>query len=226
LVVPIDADLQDPLDVVSDMLECWKLRGPDVVLARRVSRKGDSIFRRLSSRLYTLTFSKLSDFVLPDGVGEFRLMSRKVVDAFSELQESERFVRGLFAWMGFNTEVIEFHRIARNQGRSRFSLSRLFNLGVDGIVSFSIKPLRLSITLGLFTSVIALIYSVVILVEKLQHNVPVAGYASLAFLILFLGGVQLLSIGILGEYLGKTLLESKKRPIYLISEKITHVRNK
>jgi glycosyltransferase involved in cell wall biosynthesis len=219
LVVPIDADLQDPIEVISDMLKCWSTHKPDVVLAKRISRDGDSLSRRLFSRMYLSLFSKLSDIEIPPDVGEFRLMSRKVVESFSQLHESERFVRGLFAWMGYKTEVIEFQRTSRSQGKSRFSFSKLLNLGVDGIVSFSIKPLRIAISMGIATSGIAFIYSIVILVERINNKVSIPGYASLAFLILILNGIQLLSIGVLGEYIGKTLMESKKRPIYLISEK-------
>lgn len=222
LVVPIDADLQDPIEVISDMLKCWRTHKPDVVLAKRISRDGDSLSRRLFSRMYLSLFSKLSDIDIPLGVGEFRLMSRKVVESFSQLQESERFVRGLFAWMGYKTEVIEFQRISRSEGKSRFSFSKLLNLGVDGIVSFSIKPLRIAISIGMATSGIAFIYSIVIAVEKINNNVPIPGYASLAVLLLILSGIQLLCIGVLGEYIGKTLMESKKRPIYLISEKYSN----
>ena len=220
LVVPIDADLQDPMHVISELLACWKAKKPDIVLAKRSSRKGDSVIRRILSRSYLHLFSKLTDIEMSPDVGEFRLMSRKVIDAFAQLGESERFVRGLFAWMGFSTEVIEFERVARYHGKSRFSFSKLFDLGIDGIVSFSIKPLRISIGLGIITSGFALFYSIVILIKKLTNQIPVAGYTSIAFLILFLGGIQLLSIGVLGEYVGKTLLESKKRPIYLVSERV------
>jgi glycosyltransferase involved in cell wall biosynthesis len=219
LVVPIDADLQDPIEVISIMLECWKASGSQVILARRVDRKNDSARRRIYSALYMRAFARVAEIEMPLGVGEFRLMTRQVVDAFSALPESQRFVRGLFAWLGFETEIIEFERKARVHGRSTFSFTRLLNLGINGIVSFSTKPLRLSIGFGICAASVSLILSLVVLFEKFFHRVPVPGYTSLAFLILFLGGIQLFSIGILGEYLGKVLLESKRRPIYIVKEK-------
>ena len=219
LVVPIDADLQDPISVISEMLSKWENSTADVILGKRISRKGDSVSRRLSSSMFQRVFAKLSDVELPPDVGEFRLMSRKVVDAFKNLPESQRFVRGLFAWMGFRTESVDFIRNKRDFGGSKFSAGRLFNLGIDGIVSFSVKPLRISMGLGLLSSGLAIAYSVVILYQKISHKVTVTGYASLAFISLFLGGIQLFSIGVLGEYVGKTLMESKRRPIYIISER-------
>ncbi len=223
LVAPIDADLQDPIEVIGDMLLQWEKSSADVILGKRISREGDSISRRLSSAIYQRLFDRLSDIALPADVGEFRLITRKVVVAFKELPESQRFVRGLFAWMGFRTETVEFSRNKRDFGKSRFSISRLFSLGMEGIVSFSVKPLRISMGLGLVSSGLAIAYSLVILIQKIFHNIPVTGYASLAFISLFLGGIQLFSIGVLGEYVGKTLLESKRRPIYLISEKYPRV---
>ena len=226
LVVPIDADLQDPIEVISDMLTCWKSTKVDVVLARRESRNVDSVSRRIYSFLYMKIFSSLADIDLPLGVGEFRLMTRKVVDAFGMLPESQRFVRGLFAWLGFKTETIYFTRNARDHGKSRFSLRKLLNLAIDGIVSFSTKPLRLSIGLGFVSAFVAFIFSVVVIFEKVFHKVAVPGYTSLAFLILFLGGIQLFSIGVLGEYVGKILMETKRRPIYLVNEKYGRNGNK
>ena len=222
LVVPIDADLQDPIEVISLMLECWARENVDVVLAKRMSRDGDSKSRRFYSRMYIRSFSKLADVEIPSGVGEFRLMTRKVIAAFTELPESQRFVRGLFAWMGFSTATVEFDRQSREKGKSRFSYGKLLNLGIDGIVSFSTKPLRISIGLGLTAAIFSFILSIGVVFEKIFWKVPVQGYTSLAFLILFLGGVQLFSIGVLGEYVGKVLLESKRRPIYIISEKYSN----
>ena len=221
LVVPIDADLQDPIEVISTMLACWSSKKVDVVLAKRKTRAGDSKSRRLVSKTYIKFFSKLADIEIPADVGEFRLMTRKVVDAFTELPESQRFVRGLFSWLGFSTATIEFDRQSRDNGKSRFSYGKLLNLGIDGIVSFSTKPLRISIGLGLTAAVFSFFLSIGVVFEMIFRKVPVQGYTSLAFLILFLGGIQLFSIGVLGEYVGKVLLESKRRPIYIISEKYT-----
>lgn len=226
LVVPIDADLQDPIEVISEMLDTWEKNDVDVVLGKRISRVGDSRARRLYSYAYGKVFANLSDIVMPADVGEFRLMTRKVILAFSELPESQRFVRGLFAWMGFKTATVEFNRKSRDNGTSRFSYKRLFNLAIDGIVSFSIKPLRLSIGLGLTVAIISSTLSLVVIFQKLFHKVSVPGYASIAFLILFLGGVQLFAIGILGEYIGKVLLEAKRRPNFLVSERYPSDENR
>jgi len=219
LVVPIDADLQDPIEVISQMLACWESHSVDVVLARRVSREGDSTSRRIYSILFSRLFNSLADIEMPPDVGEFRLMSRKVVDAFCLLPESERFVRGLFAWLGFKSETVEFERNSREIGKSRFSYRKLFNLAIDALISFSTKPLRISIGLGLFASASSFCISAFVAFEKIFNHIAVPGYASTTFLILFLGGIQMFSIGLLGEYVGKILIESKRRPIYIIAEK-------
>jgi glycosyltransferase involved in cell wall biosynthesis len=219
LVVPIDADLQDPIEVIEKLLENWEQTKADVILAKRSSTLASSKSRRFFSVLYSRIFSKLTDIQVDPGIGEFRLMTRKVVDAFTALPESQRFVRGLFAWMGFKTQTVEFERQTRKIGKSRFSYARLMNLAIDGIVSFSTKPLRLSVGIGLLTSFSAFVLSLVLLIEKIINNISVPGYTSMVVIILFLGGVQLFSIGVLGEYVGKILLETKRRPLYIVSER-------
>lgn len=219
LVVLIDADLQDPLDVVIRMLDCWSEFKPDIVLARRKGKSNSSTFRNFSSKAFNFLFKYLSENAIPEGVGEFRLMNRKVVDAFKQIPESQRFVRGIFAWMGFESKTIEYFRQDRKKGKSSFSVGRLLNLGIDGIVSFSIKPLRMSIACGFTIAISSFIAMLFILFQKLRHSIDLPGYTSIVIIMLFLGGIQLVAIGILGEYLGKTMLEAKRRPIYFISER-------
>ncbi|NBX50678.1 glycosyltransferase, partial [bacterium] len=211
-VIPIDADLQDPITVIPDLVTKWIESRVDVVLAIRNSGKSRSRFREFLSKSYLWLFSTLADMPIERSSGEFRLLSRKFVDAFNALPESERFVRGLFSWMGFETEKIYFDRSFRNSGKSRFSLGRLLRLGMDGLTSFSIKPLRIATLLGIFISGIAMSYAIFILIKTLIHDNPAPGYSSLMIALLFLSGVQLLSIGLVGEYVGRTLLEAKNRP--------------
>lgn len=218
--VPVDADLQDPLEIIIPMISEWE-QGFDVVLGKRMSRTEDSWFRSTFSNLYFYLFNSLSDTELPKFVGEFRLMDKKVVNAFRQLPESQRFVRGLLAWMGFETSTIEFARPARKDGDSSFSVLKLINLGLQGLTSFSVKPLRLSAYIGAIGSTTTIAYAAYILYLALNDGISIPGYASTLLAVLFLGSIQLLSIGVLGEYIGKILLETKKRPIYLISEEMS-----
>lgn len=217
--VPVDADLQDPLDVIKLMIPEWE-KGHEVVLGRRKSRNQDSWFRTTFSSLYFQVFNSMSDTELPYNVGEFRLMDKKVVNAFNQLPESQRFVRGLFAWMGFKTTVIEYDRPPRSFGNSSFSVFRLFSLGIQGLTSFSVKPLRLSTVFGAIGAALTMCYGIYILFLALSDEISIPGYASTLLAVLFLGSVQLLSIGVLGEYIGRVLLETKNRPLYIISEEI------
>ena len=215
-VVVIDADLQDPIELIPTLIERWEQTGADVVLARRKTRDEDTIFRRTVSALYISVFRKLSGVDLHPNVGEFRLMSRAVVEAFSSMPERQRFVRGMLAWLGFKVEIVDYIRPARAGGKSSFNLFRLFELGVQGITAFSIKPLRMATIFGLITALGSGIYAIFIFAEAINNRTPVPGYASLLITVLFLGGMQLLFLGIIGEYLGRVLLESKARPNYVI----------
>lgn len=214
-VVPIDVDLQDPPELLHPMVAQWQA-GYEVVLGRRVNRDADSWAKRNSALLFYRVFNWLSKPALPENVGDFRLMDRIVVDAMNQLPESGRFMKGLFAWVGFKTAYVDYVRPQRMAGDSKFNAWKLWNFAVDGIASFSTQPLRLSTYLGLGVSVCSIAYAVFILIRVMVYGVDVPGYASLMVAITFLGGLQLLSIGILGEYLGKTYLESKRRPIYLV----------
>ena len=216
LVIPIDADLQDPIELIPTLIERWEQSGADVVLARRKTRNEDTFFRRNVSALYISIFRRLSGVDLHPNVGEFRLMTRKVVEAFSTMPERQRFVRGMLAWLGFKVEIIDYTRPARAGGKSSFNLFRLFELGIQGITAFSIKPLRMATVFGLFIATGSGIYAIYIFAEAINNRMPVPGYASLLITVLFLGGMQLLFLGVIGEYLGRVLLESKGRPNYII----------
>jgi glycosyltransferase involved in cell wall biosynthesis len=216
LVIPIDADLQDPIELIPNLIERWENTGADVVLARRKTRDEDTLFRRGASVFYISIFRKLSGVDLHPNVGEFRLMTRAVVEAFSTMPERERFVRGMLAWLGFKVDIVDYIRPARAGGKSSFNLFRLFELGIQGITAFSIKPLRLATIFGMLTAAGSGMYAVYIFAEAINNRTSVPGYASLLITVLFLGGLQLLFLGVIGEYLGRVLLESKARPNYVI----------
>ena len=218
IVIPIDADLQDPIELIPELLERWAQTGADVVLARRKTRNEDTRFRRNVSRMYISLFRKLSDVDLHPNVGEFRLMTRKVVQAFSLMPERQRFVRGMLAWLGFKIEIVDYIRPSRAGGKSSFNFIRLFELGIQGITAFSVKPLRLATIFGLFIATGSGMYAIYIFALAINNETPIPGYASLLITVLFLGGMQLLFLGVIGEYLGRVLLESKARPNYVIRE--------
>ena len=218
IVIPIDADLQDPIELIPILLERCAQTGADVVLARRKTRAEDTRFRRSVSKFYISLFRKLSDVDLPPNVGEFRLMKGNVVQAFSAMPERQRFVRGMLAWLGFKIEIVDYIRPAREQGKSSFNFSRLFELGIQGITAFSVKPLRMATIFGLISAIGSGLYAVYIFSLAISNKTPIAGYASILITILFLGGMQLLFLGVIGEYLGRVLLESKARPNYVIRE--------
>jgi glycosyltransferase involved in cell wall biosynthesis len=214
-VIPIDADLQDPPDVIEGMLEQWK-QGFEVVLAKRIDRSTDTAFKRTAAGLFYRLHNLLADISLPENVGDFRLLDRIAVDALNRLPENCRFMKGLFAWIGFRTTTITYRRATRSTGGSRFKLRQLINLAAEGITSFSVLPLRMSAYLGVFIACAAVVWASWIALRTLVWGVDLPGYASIFVAILFLGGIQLVSIGILGEYIGRTYMESKRRPAYVI----------
>ncbi|MDW8480168.1 MAG: glycosyltransferase family 2 protein [Xanthomonadales bacterium] len=214
-VVVIDADLQDPPELIPAMLERWRA-GAEVVFGRRVARAGDGWFKRLSAHLFYRLLARLSDTPIPPDVGDFRLLDRRAHRAVVALRERNRFMKGLFAWIGFRQEALPYRREPRRGGRSKWRLGRLWSLAVDGITAFSSAPLRLAGPLGLLVASLAFGYGAVIIAKTLLYGDPVPGYPSLMVVILFLGGVQLVALGILGEYLARLYLEAKGRPIYLV----------
>lgn len=218
-VIPIDVDLQDPVDLIPLMVEKWKA-GTEVVMARRVERKADTLFRRSTVQVFYNLISWLSSTPMPRDVGDYRLMDRVVVDAIRQLPEKNRYMKGLLSWPGFSTEVIEYSRPERSTGHSQWHLWRLFNFALDGIFSFSTAPLRMWTYIGLLLSFFSLVYLGIIVSKTLIYGIDLPGYASIVSIILFFSGVNLIGLGILGEYIGRIFIEVKQRPIYLIKRKI------
>jgi glycosyltransferase involved in cell wall biosynthesis len=215
VIVPIDADLQDPPELIPQMLAQWR-NGYEVVLARRINRNTDSWPKRLSAGCFYKIHNRLSCPQLPENVGDFRLLDRKVVNALCRLPESNRFMKGLFAWAGFRSVCVDYVRQARQAGTSKFNGWKLWNFALEGITSFSSIPLRIWTYVGIFLSVLSIIYACYIIVRVSIFGIDVPGYASIIVITSLLGGIQLMGIGIIGEYLGRTYIESKNRPIYFI----------
>ena len=215
VVVPIDVDLQDPPELILQMIEKWR-EGYEVVLGHRIDRKSDSWAKRASANWFYRIHNKIADPIIPENVGDFRLMDRQVVDALNELPESRRFMKGLFAWVGFRTACIDYSRAERVAGISKFNGWRLWNFALEGITSFSTDPLKIWTYVGMAVSLVSFLFAAVIVLKVLFTGIDVPGYASLMVMVSFLGGLQLIGIGVLGEYLGRTYLESKRRPIYLV----------
>jgi glycosyltransferase involved in cell wall biosynthesis len=217
--IPMDADLQDPPELINEMLRKWN-EGFDVVYARRSSRSGDSLIKRTTAHWFYNLFNRLSEVEIPESVGDYRLMSRRVIDVIKKLPEKERFMKGLFCWPGFKTTTIEFERQVRAGGSTKFNYWKLWNFALNGITSFSTIPIRLGIYLGLFIAAFAFIYGFYITVKTLLLGVDEPGYASLMVVVLFLGGVQLFCFGLMGEYIGRIYKEVKNRPLYVVEQAI------
>lgn len=218
-VVVIDADLQDPPEIIGQMLAKWA-QGYQVVYAQRLSRKGESFFKKLTSDLFYRIFSRLINFEIPQNTGDFRLMSREAVNALKRVKDKNRFMKGIYAWIGFKTAAVQYHRDARYKGGTKWGILKLFTLALDGITSFSAFPLKISMLAGFALSFISFMYLLFIVIFKMFFGISAPGYASLLTVILLIGGVQFIFIGILGEYIGKILNEVKDRPLYLVQEKI------
>ena len=216
IVVLMDADLQHPPALIASMLESYRA-GFDQVVARR-TRTGDPRTRSWFAWFYYRAVKRLADVELVDGVGDFRLLSRRAVDAILSLEETNRFSKGLFAWIGFDTAVVEYDNVPRASSKSRWSASRLFNYGVQGIVSFNDRPLRAAIYLGSAVTALAGLYVVYIIVQTVVSGVRTPGYVTLITVMVVMSGLQLLFLGIMGEYVGKIYFEAKRRPHYLVKE--------
>jgi glycosyltransferase involved in cell wall biosynthesis len=215
--VIIDADLQDPPELIPKMIELWE-EGYDDVYAKRRSREGESWFKKFTSRQFYNVLQKFSNVPIQKDTGDFRLLDRRAVEALKQFRESERYTKGMFSWIGFNKKEILYDRDPRAAGETKWNYLKLINLAVDGITSFTTAPLRMSTILGFVVSVIAFIYLVYLVVRTVFFGTDLSGYPSTMAAILFLGGVQLLSLGIIGEYVGKIFNETKKRPLYLVEE--------
>jgi glycosyltransferase involved in cell wall biosynthesis len=217
-VIPIDADLQDPPALIAEMLKKWQ-DGAEVVLAKRVDRSSDSYAKRTTAVMFYRLHNALSHLQIPENVGDYRLMDRAVVDALKQLPERQRFMKGLFAWVGFKTVTIEYSRDARLAGETKFSGWKLLNFAIEGITSFSLMPLKIWIYVGLAGALFAFLYATFIILRTLIFGIDLPGYASLLVVTLFFGSLQLISLGVIGEYIGRIYFESKQRPLYLIRKK-------
>ncbi len=214
-VVVIDADLQHPPEIIPDMVAAWR-QGADVVNMRRRSRAGESWFKRTAAHLFYRTINELSDTPIPENVGDFRLLSRRAVNALNQMPERNRFMKGLFSWIGFRQATIDFDAGARTTGRSKWPFGQLWALAIEGVTAFSIAPLKLASKVGLVSALLAFAAGLYFLVRTLLFGDPVQGFPTLIVIVLMLGGLQLMAIGIVGEYLGRLFLESKQRPLYLV----------
>ncbi len=217
--VPIDVDMQDPPEVIGDMLVKWR-EGYEVVYGVRRDRRTDSFPKRLTADLYYRAHNWLSSDKIPEHAGDFRLLDRAVVDVIRQLPERNRFMKGLFAWSGFRQAAVEYDRSARTVGTSKFPAWKLWTLAVDGITSASTLPLRVWSYIGVVIALLGMIYAAFVIVRTTLYGVDVPGYSSLMVAVLFFGGLQLISLGVLGEYVGRILVETKQRPIYVIRQKI------
>jgi len=214
-VIPFDADLQDPPEAIIQLVEKWR-EGFDVVIATRVERASDTYAKRSTAALFYRIHNAISDIRIPENAGDFRLMSRSTVDALKQLPENRRFMKGLFAWVGGRTAEIEYARLPRIAGTSKFSGWKLWNFALEGITSFSTLPLRVWTYIGGATALFAFFYGSYLVVRTIVRGVDVPGYASIITAVLFLGGMQLIGIGVIGEYVGRIYVEAKRRPIYIV----------
>lgn len=214
-VIPMDVDLQDPPELIPAMVKKWQ-EGYDVVLAARKTRHSDSWAKRGSASWFYKVHNTIAEPKIPENVGDFRLMDRQVVQVINQLPESRRFMKGLFAWVGFKTTTLNYDRPERVAGESKFNGWKLWNFALEGLTSFSISPLRIWTYIGSFVALASFLFALFIAIKVIAFGVDVPGYASVVVAITMLGGLQLVGIGILGEYLGRTYLESKRRPVYLI----------
>lgn len=214
-VVVIDADLQDPPELIPELVKHWRA-GYDDVYARRSSRDGESFIKRATAHLFYRLLHALSNIDIPPDTGDFRLLSRRAVDSLKQLREQHRFMKGLFNWVGFERKEVFYKRDPRGAGKTKWNYWRLWNFALEGITSHTTVPLRLASYLGFVVALFAFFYALFLMYDKVVHGNPLAGYPSLMVTILFLGGVQLITLGVLGEYLGRMFDESKRRPLYFV----------
>jgi glycosyltransferase involved in cell wall biosynthesis len=214
-VIPMDVDLQDPPEVIAKMVAKWR-EGFDVVNGIRVDRESDSLGKRITADLFYRTHNRLSADKIPEHAGDFRLLDRKVVDIITAMPERTRFMKGLFAWAGFPQASVEYVRQRRQFGKTKYNYWKLWSFALDGITSASTVPLRVWSYVGIIVALLALIYAMLLIIRTLIWGTDVPGYASLMVAVLFIGGLQLLSLGVLGEYVGRIFIEAKQRPLYII----------
>jgi glycosyltransferase involved in cell wall biosynthesis len=215
-VLVIDADLQDPPSLIPEFMVKWR-EGFDVVYGVRASRVSDTVLKRTTAAMFYNLFNRVTNTKIPHGAGDFRLMDRRVVQALLSMPERNRFMKGLFSWVGFRQTGVEYVRDSRVAGRSSFNYPRLLNFAIDGLTSFSIAPLRLASLAGILISIVGFAYAAYLIVRTIMQGVDVPGYASIMVVVMFLGGVQLICLGFIGEYLGRLYVEAKGRPLYIIA---------
>ena len=218
-VVVIDADLQDPPELIPDMLRAWH-EGFDVVLMRRRSRARESWLKKATAHAFYRAIGRMGTIDIPENVGDFRLLSRRAVAALRRFPERSRFMKGLFAWIGFPCREIEYDRDGRHAGETKWNYWRLWNFALEGITSFSVVPLKVASYIGFATALTAFAYGVYVIGKTLLYGDPARGYPTLIVVVLFLGGLQLMALGIIGEYLARMFIEVKQRPLYLIQESL------
>ncbi|ALX96289.1 MULTISPECIES: glycosyltransferase family 2 protein [Serratia] len=217
VIIPIDVDLQDPIDVIPLLLNKWE-NGAEVVLAKRIDRQSDGRMKRKTAEWFYRIHNKISKPAIEENVGDFRLMSREVVDNIKLLPERNLFMKGILSWVGGKVDIVEYSRAQRVAGSSKFNGWKLWNLAIEGITSFSTFPLRVWAYIGFFVATLSFIYGAWMILDKLIWGNPVPGYSSIIVSILFLGGVQLIGIGVLGEYVGRIYVETKRRPRYIVKK--------
>ncbi|MEO0397123.1 MAG: glycosyltransferase family 2 protein [Cyanobacteria bacterium P01_A01_bin.137] len=216
-VVPIDADLQDPPELISELVARWR-EGYDVVYAKRRTREGETWFKKFTANSFYRTIGRMSQVPIPQDTGDFRLLDRQVVEALKQLPERNRFMKGLFAWVGYKQTYITYDRAARYSGDTKWNYWKLWNFAVDGITSFSMVPLKVWSYVGMGISSVSLLYATYLVLRTIVQGVDLPGYASLMVAVLFMGGIQLISLGVIGEYLGRVYEEVKGRPLYFVRE--------
>lgn len=219
-IVVIDADLQDPPELIPRMIELWQSSN-DVVYAQRTSRAGESFLKKFTASMFYRVANSIGERPIPADTGDFRLMSRRAVDGLKQLRERHRFMKGLFTWIGYNQIALPYERNERFAGNTKFNYWKLWNFSIEGFTSFTIAPLKSATYVGLFSAFMAIMYGVYMVARTILYGNPLPGYPSLIVIVLFLGGAQLMVLGIIGEYLGRTFNEVKGRPLYLIKEVIT-----
>jgi glycosyltransferase involved in cell wall biosynthesis len=218
VVVVIDADLQHPPELIPKFIDRWREEDADVVYGQRLSRAGESGARKVSARVFYRGINALSDRPIPVDAGDFRLLSRRAVDALSAIRERHRFMKGLFAWIGYRQVPLSYEADPRFAGASKWNYWKLWNFSIEGITSFSIGPLKVATYIGLLVAILAIIYGFYTVMRTIIFGNPVPGFPTLLVTILFLGGLQLIFLGIIGEYLGRTFNEVKQRPLYLVRQ--------
>ncbi|MCX0500923.1 glycosyltransferase family 2 protein [Erwinia billingiae] len=224
-IIPMDVDLQDPIEIIPLMIEKWQ-SGADMVLAKRSERNSDSTFKKKTAEWFYRCHNAISHSKIEENVGDFRLMNRETVENIKKMPEINLFMKGILSWVGGNVEIVEYSRAERRAGSTKFNSWKLWNLALEGITSFSTFPLRIWSYLGLIIALCSFIYGSWMILSKIILGNSVAGYPSIIVSILFLGGVQLIGIGVLGEYIGRIYLEAKRRPRYLVNKKMSSQEHK